>query len=152
MRLHEGLLADVAGALPAELAAIVEVLRFRRLEPERRVQGGAALDTQAGLLDDLAVVLLRGLAFGAPKRFRHLHEIPALGLRDEAGERQQFPALVLRQARQVRAISLDGTQHPHACAHIVVGEGSVRRVHGLSPVRRRQPRPRRDQRSTPNRS
>src|SRR5882757_5932831 len=44
MHLCEGFLADVAGALPTEFRAAVEFFRLRPLEPERRIDRGAALN------------------------------------------------------------------------------------------------------------
>jgi hypothetical protein len=86
---------------------IVEPFGLWRLEPERRIHRGTALDAQARLIDHLAVELLRGRALRTPKCPRHLHQVVPLRLRDEAGERQQFAALFLREPRKVRAISLD---------------------------------------------
>ena len=123
MHLCKGLLADVAGALLMELGAIVRSFGLRRLEPERCIHCGAALDAQPRRREHLPVMLLRGLALGASKRLRHLHQVVPLGFCDQAGERQQFAALFLREAGEVRAISLDRAQHAHAGTYIVVGEG-----------------------------
>jgi hypothetical protein len=126
MHRHIGLLADVASAFLVERGAIArEILGLGRLEPERRIFGGAALDAQARRREHFPIMLLRRLAFGAPKRLRHLHEILPFRLRDEACERQQLAALILGEAREVRAISLYGAQYAHAGEYVVVGEGRV---------------------------
>ena len=88
MHLRKRLLADVAGALLAELGAVIDALRFRPLEPQRRIHCGAALDAQACLFDDLAVMRLGGLALGAPKCFRHSRHIVPFGLCDQTGEHE----------------------------------------------------------------
>ena len=121
MHLGEGLLADVAIALLVEAGPLIEVFRLRRLEPQRGEHSAAALNPQARLLDGLAVMLLRGFAFGAAEGLRHLDEIVALGLCDETGEREQLTPLLLREAREVRAIGFDRSQHPDASAQIVIG-------------------------------
>ena len=128
MHLRKGLLADVAIALLVEAGPLVEVFRLRRFEPQRREDRRAALHAQARLLDGLAVMLLRGFAFGAAKGLRHPDEIVALGFCDEAGEGQQLAALLLREAREVRAIRFDRSQHPHASAQVVIGNVHARIV------------------------
>ena len=127
VHLREGLLADVAVAFLVEARPLIGVVRLRRLEPQRREQRGAALDAQPCLLDRLAILFLRGFPLGAPKSLRHPHEIVALGLCDEPGERQQLAPLLLGEAREVRAIRLDGPQNPHAGAQLVIGN-----IHGSS--------------------
>ena len=120
MHLRERLLADVAIAFLVQARPLVEVFRLRRFEPQRREDWRAALHAQPGLLDRLAVLLLRRFALGAPKSLRHPDEVVALGLRDEPGERQQLAALLLREAREVRAIRFDRAQHAHARAQVVI--------------------------------
>jgi len=44
----------------------------------------------------------------------------ALGLCNEAGERQEFTALLLGEAREVGTIRFDRAQYPDACAKVVV--------------------------------
>src|SRR5271156_4464650 len=95
-------LADIASDFRMQLGRLLNLLGLGRLEPQRGVDRSAALDTQSRLLDDPAVVLLRGLALGAPKRLRHFDQIMALGLRNQAGKSQQFTALLLSETRQVR--------------------------------------------------
>ena len=65
-------------------------------------------------------MLLRGFPFGASKGLRHSDEIVALGLCYEAGEGEQFATLFLREAREVRAIRLDRSQHSYARAQVVI--------------------------------
>jgi hypothetical protein len=73
----------------------------------------------------LSVTFLFCFALGAPEGARQLHQIVAFGFGDQARQRQQFSALLLGEARQVRPIRLDGAQHPHAGLHIVVGQGQL---------------------------
>ena len=107
MHLCKGLLADVAVTLLMEVGPLIEVFRLRRFQPQRGKHFFTALNAQPCLLDGLAVVLLRGFAFGASKGLRHFDEIVTLGFCDEPGECQQFATLFLREAREVRAIRFD---------------------------------------------
>jgi hypothetical protein len=43
-----------------------------------------------------------------------------LGLCDEAGEGEQLATLFLRQAREVRAIRFDRSQHSYGRAQVVI--------------------------------
>lgn len=97
-----------------EFRTDIEVFRLGPLQPERGVHRGAALDAQTRLLDDLAVVLLHGFALRSSEGLSHLDQLVPLGLRHQAGERQQFATLLLREASQVRAIGLDCAKHAHA--------------------------------------
>ena len=79
MHFRKGLLADVAGARLMELGAIVGeavaggMLGLRRLEPERRIFRGAALDAQARRREHFPVVFLRRFALGTAKCLCHPH-------------------------------------------------------------------------------
>jgi hypothetical protein len=66
------------------------------------------LNAQPRLLDEFAVVGASCLAVGAAEGFGHSDEIAAFRFRDEACEREQLAALLAREARQVRAIGVDG--------------------------------------------
>ena len=112
--------AGSGGRTTGKARPLLALFRFRWLEPQRREHRRAALNAQARLLDGLAVLLLRGFAFGAPEGLRHLHEIVALGLGDEAGESQQLAALFLRESGEVRAIRFDGAQYPQAGPQVVI--------------------------------
>ena len=68
----------------------------------------------------------RGFALGAPERLGHSHEIVPFGFRDEARERQQLASLLASQAREMRAIGFDGTQHADASFDVVLGERALR--------------------------
>ena len=70
-------------------------------QPQGRVACGAPLHAQAGLLDDPLIALAGGGALGAPERLGHFHQVVAFRLGDEAGQGQQFPALILGQLRQL---------------------------------------------------
>jgi hypothetical protein len=120
MNLRKRLFADITIALPIQTGPFVEVFRLRRFEPQRREDRCASLDAQARLFDRLAILLLRGFPLGAAKGFCHLDEIVAFGLRDEPGEREQFATLILREAREVRAIRFDRAKHPDARLQIVI--------------------------------
>src|SRR5882757_5070433 len=121
----KGFLADVAGALLPVLGALVEAVRLRPLEPERRVHRRAPLYAQTRLIHDLPVVNPRGLALGAAKRLPHSRDIVALGLGDQSGEGQQFASPLRREAGEVRAIGLDRPQHADAGVYISVGERRI---------------------------
>ena len=128
MHFRKGLLADVAGARLMELGAIIGeavpggMLGLRRLQPKRRIFRGAALHAQARRRQHFPVMFLCRFPLGTPKCLCHLHQIVPLRLRDEAGERQQFAAPILSEAREVRTIGLDGAQHAHTGAHVGVAE------------------------------
>jgi len=88
MHSRKGLFAHVAGEFLMQHGANIRMFGIWALEPERCVNCGAALDAQPCLLEEPPVVVLRGLALGAPKCLRHLHQIVPLGLCDESRECQ----------------------------------------------------------------
>ena len=129
VHLRVRLLADVAGQGGVEVRSLLRGGRVGvgRRQPERRVVVGTALDAQPGALDGLPVLRLLRLALGAPERLGHAAQVVAIGLRDLAGERQQFAALRLRQPRELAAIGTDGLEHPQAGAQVFVAERGVGR-------------------------
>ena len=120
MHFRERPLADVARELVTQLGARVRLLGRRRLEPQRRVDRRASLDAQCGLIDEHSVVRPRRFALGAPERLGHPHELVTLRFRDQARERQQLAALLAREARELRAVCLDGAQHTDASLDVVL--------------------------------
>ena len=62
----------------------------------------------------------RRFALGAPERLGHPHELVPLRFRDQARERQQLAALLAREAREMRAVRLDGAQHTDASLDVVL--------------------------------
>jgi hypothetical protein len=78
------------------------------------------LHAQPRLLDQLAVLFLRGLAFGTPEGFGHPDEIVTLRLCDQPGESQQLAALFLAETREMRAIPFDGPKNLHACMQVII--------------------------------
>src|SRR6185312_11683715 len=133
MRSGEGLFADVAGALLVQLGAVLEVFRFRGLEPQWGINFRPALNAQARLFNDLTVALFCSFALGASERLRHSHEIVSLGLRDQAGEGEELATLLSSEAGEVRTVGLDCPQNAHACGHVIFGKcsfgGRVSLVH-----------------------
>ena len=73
----------------------------------------------------------RRFALGAPERLGHPHELVPLRFRDQARERQQLAALLAREAREMRAVRLDGAQHTDASLDVVLGERVVRDAAGI---------------------
>src|SRR6185437_6128914 len=122
MHLHKGLFADVADSLLIELRAVIEIFGLGRLEPQGRVLGRAALNTQPRLLDDLAVPLSRGFALGAPEGLGHLDQVVALRLRHQSGQGQQLAPLFLSEVCEMRAIGLDRPKYAYAGENVVWGK------------------------------
>ncbi len=108
--------------LRRDAASGSRVFRLRRLEPQRRIHLRAPLNSQAGLVDGLAVGLLGRLTFRAPERLRHFHQVVPVGLCHEAGQRRQLAALLLGEAGEEGAIGFDRTQNAHASAHVFIGK------------------------------
>jgi len=108
----------------------------RRLEPQRRVDRRPPLQAQGSLVDEHSVVQPRRLALSASERFGHPHEIVPLGFGDEAREREQFAALLAREAREMSAVRLDCPKDANAGLDVIVRKCGfrerpwIRRFHG----------------------
>jgi len=79
-------------------------------------------------LDDLAVAFTAGRAIRTPEGLGHFHPLGTVGLGDPPGQRQQFPALLLGQLRQVRAVGFDGAQYLNTGAQRCGVDGIHRRI------------------------
>jgi hypothetical protein len=118
----EGLLADITVQGSAQRRRRRRVSGLRRRQPQRCVAGGTALGPQASALDDLRITLAGGRPIRPPERLGHFHQVVPFRLRDEAGQGEQLPALLLGQLRQLRTVRFNGAQHLDAGAYGVSGQ------------------------------
>ena len=117
-----------------QFGALAEVVGLRPLEPQRCIHDRSALYAQPRLVNHSSIVFLRSLAFGAAERLGHFHQIVPLGLCHEPRKHQQFAALLLGEAIEMRTVGFYGAQHARAAPQVVVGNRGGR---GVGMVHRR---------------